>query len=645
MKFPPESITTFLRLLRRDGFVSVLKCARYAASPSAWRWLLGGGLFPLEKKDIALVRSSKWFDAKWYLENQQEVLGSDVDPATHYVRNGLDPVLNPGPDFVGAEYLSLNPDVMMAKMNPLVHFERDGLNQNRQMSYLEIPPETFPVGAVETRAEFKGGSGVHRRLAIFAAFCGKGRIPETTLFYLRGLREVADQIVFVSNSPVFPDEVRKLDGLVRIAVFRHHGEYDFGSYKIGFDEALRAGFLAPEATDELILANDSCYGPVVPFQGTFQTMAPRQCDFWGLTAFEGFGIEHIQSFFLVFRRRVLDGPELSRFLASVHREPNRWWVIIHYETRLTKVLADAGYRFDTLVPWNFFRDRASAKKFAFPPARPATLLSKYRMPLIKVKTVKGENDEDPGEIESLVRKIVPELAEHIPWSAHGSNALDHAKVREARLNHAKSLEATIARIRARAGSGKAVSVKFLVFSPSDFPAGPLLSAMLSNPRFDARIVVIPDLRRADWQSRQSACASQISEAFPECRVESATRDESGEWPDLLESADIVCYPSPDDVSDFRYNPHWAVGRSFLPIHVSHGFSDSEPNRNAMKRQNYAYFWKVFFSDREAFDSYAEHSARKGENAVLAEEGDIASAFMSDIMKNLPLATNAALSSN
>ena len=631
MIFPPASIVTFFNLIRRDGFTSLLKCFRYATSPSAWRWLLGGGYFPLEKKEIALVRSSKWFDAQWYLENYPEVIRSGVDPAAHYVRNGLDPTWNPGPDFVGAEYLSLNPDVMLAKVNPLIHFERNGLCENRQMSYLEIPPETFPKGAVETRAEFPGGPGVNRRLAVFAAFCGKGRIPETTLFYLRGLREVVDQIVFVSNSPVFPDEIRKLDGLVRIAVFRHHGQYDFGSYKIGFDEARRAGLLDPGSADELILANDSCYGPVVPLRETFQIMASRPCDFWGLTAFNGFGIEHIQSFFLVFRRRVLDGPELSRFLDSVHREPNRWWVIIHYETQLTQVLTNAGYQCDTLVPWNFYIKESSPKKFAFPPARPATILSKYRMPLIKVKTVKGENDEDPKEIESLVRKAAPALAELIPWSSAGSNAPDHDKIREARLNHVHSFDATIARIRARIASGKAVSIRFLVFSPSEFPAGPLLSAMHSNPGFDMRITVIPDLRCADWQSRLSSCASEISKAFPECRVESATRDESGEWPDLLEDADIVCYPSANDASDFRYNPHWAVGRSFLPIHVNNDSSGSDSDGNAMKRQNYAYFWKAFFSDRNAFNLYGKHSILKGENAVIVERGNAAAAFIAVLM--------------
>ena len=46
----------------------------------------------------------------------------------------------------------------------------------------------------------------------------------------------------------------------------------------------------------------------------------------------------------------------------------------------------------------------------------------------------------------------------------------------------------------------------------------------------------------------------------------------------------------------------------------------------LTNQNNAYFWKILFADREAFDLYASHSLRKGANAVLAEGGDVSAAF-------------------
>ena len=91
---------------------------------------------------------------------------------------------------------------------------------------------------------------------------------------------------------------------------------------------------------------------------------------------------------------------------------------------------------------------------------------------------------------------------------------------------------------------------------------------------------------------------------------------SGIWPDVIGDfgADIVCYPSPYDLSAFRYNPHWAVGRNFLPIYISYSFSTSLHGYGVYGRQNYAYFWKVFVECEANAKEYAEHSILKGANA-------------------------------
>ncbi len=103
---------------------------------------------------------------------------------------------------------------------------------------------------------------------------------------------------------------------------------------------------------------------------------------------------------------------------------------------------------------------------------------------------------------------------------------------------------------------------------------------------------------------------------------------------MLPNPGIVFYPSASDRSDFRYNPHYALGRSVLPVLVFDRKSAAHPLEKEFARQNYAYFWKVFFSDREAFGLYAKHSIRKGENAVLAEDGDAAEAVVRTLRAEL-----------
>ena len=630
MNFPPSSLVTLVRLLRRDGFSFFGKCARYAFSRDAWRWLMRGGhhggetsgpgkapasapvsVRPPSERDVTAIRRSSLFNADWYLRNNPDVLQAGVDPAVHYLLHGREPLRNPGPDFVGEEYLALNQDVRDAGVNPLLHFELHGRNEHRPVSFLQTREDAYPEGAVETEREFPAAPRRHRRAVVFAAHSGASRIPVSTLLYLRGLREVADDIVFIASNPVLPDEIGKLDGLVRFAVFRDHRGYDFFSYRLGWEIARDRGLLDPAASDELILANDSCYAPVHPFSECFKRMAARPCDFWGMTANAGFvGREHVQSFFFVFRRPVLDDGSLGRFLEGVERVSERWEVIRRYEAGLTSALAEAGHTWDTLVPRSF-----EAEAGTTPTKRPLALLSEFGMPLLKSSAMKGDMKDDRDEVLAFVRAHNPELAAEIPATA---TPPDYGLLRRLREEHSQSFADKIEAIRReRIGKGLPVRALFLVSSASMFPARPLLDAMLRDSGFDARILVIPDLR---WRDRdpeiaRRACRAELA-SYPADRFLEAKPDESGVWPDSIGDfgADIVCYPSPYDLSSFRYNPHWAVGRQFLPIYISYSFSTSIFGYGVLGRQNYAYFWKVFAECDATAKEYAEHSLLKGANA-------------------------------
>ena len=145
MKFPPVSVVTLSRLLRRDGFAFFGKCARYAFSRDAWLWLLCGGRCAAvagrrgtpARPDrlscgVGILEQSAWFDADWYLRQNPDVEHAGVDPGRHYLEHGRESLRNPGPDFVGTEYLAINQDVRAAGVNPLVHFERHGRDVARR---------------------------------------------------------------------------------------------------------------------------------------------------------------------------------------------------------------------------------------------------------------------------------------------------------------------------------------------------------------------------------------------------------------------------------------------------------------------------------------------------------------------------------
>jgi len=65
------------------------------------------------------------FDENWYLRKYGEMVSSDGfsnDPAAHYLLLGYEKGCEPSEIFSNNNYLDLNTDVRLAKMNPIYHF-------------------------------------------------------------------------------------------------------------------------------------------------------------------------------------------------------------------------------------------------------------------------------------------------------------------------------------------------------------------------------------------------------------------------------------------------------------------------------------------------------------------------------------------
>jgi lipopolysaccharide biosynthesis protein len=186
-----------------------------------------------------------------------------------------------------------------------------------------------------------------KRIALFAHFDRDGIVDNYVIYYLRGLARVADRILFVSDCELRAGEAAKLEGLAELISAGRHGEYDFGSWKRGlahlnYDLA---------AWDELILANDSCYAPVFPFEDVFERMSSAGCDFWSPSNNQIKGkFDHLSSYFLVFRHPVLEDKDFLSFWEHIGPQPNAGAVIAKYERGLSWLLCEKGYRYGSSLP-------------------------------------------------------------------------------------------------------------------------------------------------------------------------------------------------------------------------------------------------------------------------------------------------------
>ena len=93
------------------------------------------------------------FDAAWYLGEYPDIAAAAVDPLTHYLRWGVQEQRNPNPLFDTAWYRARNPDVAAEGVNPLEHYVLRGAAEGRDPSplfntswYLKTNPDVAGVG-------------------------------------------------------------------------------------------------------------------------------------------------------------------------------------------------------------------------------------------------------------------------------------------------------------------------------------------------------------------------------------------------------------------------------------------------------------------------------------------------------------------
>lgn len=171
---------------------------------------------------------------------------------------------------------------------------------------------------------------------IFAHYDPQDKVDEYVLYYLRELNRIADSIQFVTTSELCAAERHKVESLGVNVIQRKNEGYDFYSYKVGIDAIDASEF------DELIVCNDSVYGPLSDLATVFSTMRSRGANFWGLTDSYDYQ-HHLQSYFLVFAGGALQSQGFNDFWQSIQVLEDKVEIIRQYEVGLSRSMRAAGF--------------------------------------------------------------------------------------------------------------------------------------------------------------------------------------------------------------------------------------------------------------------------------------------------------------
>lgn len=231
-----------------------------------------------------------------------------------------------------------------------------------------------------------------KRLALYVFWEKDGIVRDFVTYYLSNLIKLSEILVIV-NGQITDESREKLENIgCQIMVRENHG-LDFGAW----NNAIKSIGLAKIRTyDQLILCNCTCYGPVFPFEEMFNTMAQRDCDFWGITKHptnkdiylipgdeNSQLIEHIQSFFIVFNNKILQSSRFEQWWRDLKEYSDYMMEVSYHEVKFTKYLEEAGFKSDSYISLNKYENRVPKDSVLF--YETLNILKQDRIPIIKRK--------------------------------------------------------------------------------------------------------------------------------------------------------------------------------------------------------------------------------------------------------------------
>jgi len=195
-----------------------------------------------------------------------------------------------------------------------------------------------------------------RRILIYVVYDRRGDVEDYVLFALRHLREFFDTILVVVNGKLTERGRCALEPLVESVIVRENRGYDIWGYKTGLDH------LADEIStyDEVVLANDTWYGPVRPLRPVFTRMDSAPLHFWGMTDHirvepnpftrTGYLAYHLQSYWLAVRSSMFLSDEWKNYWRDLPELHSYEDAVVRHEAVFTELFTGLGYVGEVAFP-------------------------------------------------------------------------------------------------------------------------------------------------------------------------------------------------------------------------------------------------------------------------------------------------------
>lgn len=187
------------------------------------------------------------------------------------------------------------------------------------------------------------------RVVSYAIWDRRGGVEDYVLHALDALRPHAGRIIAVVNGTLTDDARAALATVTDEILVRENTGFDIAAH------AAVLHHLGAELADydEVVMCNDTWFGPVRPFGPVFDRMDAQVLDFWGMTdhprlqpnPFTGSGIlpEHLQSFWIAARRSLHQSPQWQSYWETLPLFASYEDAVQQHEVLFTERFREGGF--------------------------------------------------------------------------------------------------------------------------------------------------------------------------------------------------------------------------------------------------------------------------------------------------------------
>jgi len=174
-------------------------------------------------------------------------------------------------------------------------------------------------------------------LSIFSHYSQDSIIDDAVIYYIEALSKISDVIFVSTASKLNADSTECINEFCSEIIVKENIGYDFGAWKTGL---ISAGDNLSKYQN-LILCNDSVFGPLFPLDEMFEKMGKTNADIWSVSDNRQIK-HHLQSFFIVYTSKAFNGTVFKDFYDNFTIINDKQTLIVEKEIKFSQALKESG---------------------------------------------------------------------------------------------------------------------------------------------------------------------------------------------------------------------------------------------------------------------------------------------------------------